>query len=131
MDAYRQHLTRFVHQTGMFMRPVFSAAKATSPSERVAYAEGEDERVLRAAQVAVDEGLAKPILVGRPAVIEARIKKAGLHITLGIDFHDGRPRGRSALPHLLGGLPQAHGPPRRDAGGRQDACAAPTPPSPR
>ena len=82
LDTYRQHLTRFVYQTGMFMRPVFSAAKVAS-HKRVAYAEGEDDRVLRAAQLAVDEGLAKPILIGRPAVIEARIKKAGLHITLG------------------------------------------------
>ncbi|NVM86597.1 malate dehydrogenase (oxaloacetate-decarboxylating)(NADP+) [Variovorax sp. SG517] len=85
MDAYRQHLTRFVYQTGMFMRPVFSAAKIAA-AKRVAYAEGEDERVLRAAQWAVDEGLAKPILVGRPAVIDARIKKAGLHIRAGVDF---------------------------------------------
>ncbi|HEX7867943.1 MAG TPA: NADP-dependent malic enzyme [Variovorax sp.] len=85
MDAYRQHLTRFVYQTGMFMRPVFSAAKIAT-AKRVAYAEGEDERVLRAAQWAVDEGLARPILVGRPAVIEARIKKAGLHIRTGTDF---------------------------------------------
>ncbi|KQX29984.1 NADP-dependent malic enzyme [Variovorax sp. Root434] len=85
MDAYRQHLTRFVYQTGMFMRPVFSAAKIAT-AKRVAYAEGEDERVLRAAQWAVDEGVAQPILVGRPAVIEARIKKAGLHIRAGTDF---------------------------------------------
>jgi malate dehydrogenase (oxaloacetate-decarboxylating)(NADP+) len=84
LDTYRQHLTRFVYQTGMFMRPVFSAAKLAS-AKRVAYAEGEDDRVLRAAQLAVDEGLAKPILIGRPAVIEARIKKAGLHITVGKD----------------------------------------------
>jgi malate dehydrogenase (oxaloacetate-decarboxylating)(NADP+) len=85
MEAYRQHLTRFVYQTGMFMRPVFSAAKIAT-AKRVAYAEGEDERVLRAAQWAVDEGLARPILVGRPAVIEARIQKAGLHIRTGTDF---------------------------------------------
>ncbi|MDP9932490.1 malate dehydrogenase (oxaloacetate-decarboxylating)(NADP+) [Variovorax paradoxus] len=85
MDAYRQHLTRFVYQTSMFMRPVFGAAKIAA-SKRVAYAEGEDERVLRAAQWAIDEGLAQPILVGRPAVIEARIQKAGLHIRAGTDF---------------------------------------------
>ncbi|OUM04111.1 NADP-dependent malic enzyme [Variovorax sp. JS1663] len=84
LESYRQHLTRFVYQTGMFMRPVFSAAKLGS-AKRVAYCEGEDDRVLRAAQLAVDEGLAKPILIGRPAVIEARIKKAGLHIQLGTD----------------------------------------------
>ena len=86
MEAYRQQLSRFVYQTGMFMRPVFTAAKAVpKESKRVAYAEGEDERVLRAAQVAVDEGLAHPILIGRPAVIEARILKAGLRIRIGQD----------------------------------------------
>jgi malate dehydrogenase (oxaloacetate-decarboxylating)(NADP+) len=84
LEAYRQHLTRFVYQTGMFMRPVFTAAKLAT-AKRVAYAEGEDDRVLRAAQEAVDEGLAHPILIGRPAVIEARIKKAGLRIRIGKD----------------------------------------------
>ena len=81
--AYRESLTRFVYQTSMFMRPVFAAAK--SKVQRVAYAEGEDERVLRAVQVAVDDNLAKPILIGRPAVIEARIAKAGLRIQPGVD----------------------------------------------
>ena len=86
MEAYRQQLSRFVYQTGMFMRPVFTAAKAVATgAKRVAYAEGEDERVLRAAQFAVDENLAQPILIGRPAVIAARIEKAGLRIRLGHD----------------------------------------------
>jgi malate dehydrogenase (oxaloacetate-decarboxylating)(NADP+) len=84
MDAYRQSLTRFVYQTGIFMRPVFAAAKAR-PS-RVVYAEGEDERVLRAVQVVLDEGLAKPILVGRPDVIRMRIERAGLRLQPGRDF---------------------------------------------
>ena len=111
LDTYRQHLTRFVYQTGMFMRPVFSAAKLAS-AKRVAYAEGEDDRVLRAAQLAVDEGLAKPILIGRPAVIEARIKKAGLHITVGKDVEcvdpEDDPRFRTYWEtyHQLGGLPR-------------------------
>jgi len=83
-EAYTQSLTRFVYQTGMIMRPVFMAAKAAQ-GQRVVYAEGEDERVLRAAQAAVDERLAQPILIGRPAVIEARIAKAGLRIRLGHD----------------------------------------------
>ncbi|QNN56238.1 NADP-dependent malic enzyme [Diaphorobacter ruginosibacter] len=83
IDAYRESLLRFVYQTSMFMRPVFAAAKANV--QRVAYAEGEDERVLRAVQVALDDGLAKPILIGRPAVIEARIAKAGLRMQLGKD----------------------------------------------
>jgi malate dehydrogenase (oxaloacetate-decarboxylating)(NADP+) len=86
MDAYYQQLSRFVYQTGMFMSPVFTAAKAVKKeAKRVAFAEGEDERVLRAAQVAVDDGLAHPILIGRPAVIEARLAKAGLRIQLGRD----------------------------------------------
>ena len=86
MDAYREQLSRFVYQTGMFMRPVFSAAKAVpKANKRVAFAEGEDERVLRAAQMAVDDGLAHPILIGRPAVIEARLIKAGLRLRLGVD----------------------------------------------
>jgi malate dehydrogenase (oxaloacetate-decarboxylating)(NADP+) len=84
MDAYRQSLTRFVYQTGMVMRPVFAAAKA-KPA-RVVYAEGEDERALRAVQVVLDEGLAKPILVGRPAVIESRIARAGLRMKPGRDL---------------------------------------------
>ena len=83
IEAYRESLTRFVYQTSMFMRPVFATAK--TKVQRVAYAEGEDERVLRAVQVAVDDGLAKPILIGRPAVIEARIAKAGLRIQPGVD----------------------------------------------
>ncbi len=81
-EAYHQSLTRFVYQTGMIMRPVFQAAKSSS-RKRVVYAEGEDERVLRAAQLAIEDGLATPILIGRPAVIEARIAKAGLRMKLG------------------------------------------------
>jgi malate dehydrogenase (oxaloacetate-decarboxylating)(NADP+) len=83
-EAYTQSLTRFVYQTGMIMRPVFVAARQAQ-GRRVAYAEGEDERVLRAAQLALDEKLAQPILIGRPAVIEARIAKAGLRFKLGQD----------------------------------------------
>jgi malate dehydrogenase (oxaloacetate-decarboxylating)(NADP+) len=84
-DAYTQSLTRFVYQTGMIMRPVFTAARAAG-GQRVAFAEGEDDRVLRAAQLALDEKLARPILIGRPAVIEARIARAGLRIKLGRDL---------------------------------------------
>jgi malate dehydrogenase (oxaloacetate-decarboxylating)(NADP+) len=84
LDAYRQSLTRFVYQTGMFMRPVFAQAKARPA--RVAYAQGEDERVLRAIQVVIDEGMAHPILIGRPAVIQMRIERAGLRLKSGTDF---------------------------------------------
>ncbi|RRD67182.1 NADP-dependent malic enzyme [Comamonadaceae bacterium OH2310_COT-174] len=87
--AYRESLQRFVYQTGMFMKPVFQAAK--QQLRRVAYAEGEDERVLRAAQVAVDDGLARPILIGRPAVIAERIQRAGLRIRLGQDVENVNP----------------------------------------
>ena len=84
LDTYRQSLTRYVYQTGMLMRPVFAAAKA-KPA-RVVYAEGEDERVLRAVQVVIDEGLAKPLLVGRPEVVKMRIERASLRLAAGRDF---------------------------------------------
>jgi malate dehydrogenase (oxaloacetate-decarboxylating)(NADP+) len=82
-DAYRDQLNRFVYQSGTTMEPVFAAAKQAP--RRIVYAEGEDERVLRAAQVAVDEGLARPVLVGRTDVITARIAKLGLRMKLGAD----------------------------------------------
>jgi len=87
LAAYRQSLERFVYQTGMFMRPVFSAAKAAfgKGMARVIYAEGEDERVLRAVQVALDEGIAQPTLIGRPEVIAKRIERAGLRLKIGQD----------------------------------------------
>jgi len=86
MEAYREQLARYVYQTGMLMRPVITAAKMLPDEQkRVAYADGEDERVLRAAQVAIDDHIARPILIGRPAVIEARIAKAGLRMQLGVD----------------------------------------------
>jgi malate dehydrogenase (oxaloacetate-decarboxylating)(NADP+) len=83
LDRYRQSLTRFVAHTAMFMRPVFEGARAKP--RRVAFADGEDERVLRAAQALVDEKLARPILIGRPAVIAARVKRAGLRFVAGHD----------------------------------------------
>jgi malate dehydrogenase (oxaloacetate-decarboxylating)(NADP+) len=83
LEAYRQRLSQFVYQSGGAMQPVFAAAKR-SP-KRVIYAEGEDERVLRAAQVVVDEGLARPLLVGRPDVIGQRIEKFGLRLKPGVD----------------------------------------------
>ncbi|MFP5466684.1 MAG: NADP-dependent malic enzyme [Gammaproteobacteria bacterium] len=92
MEAYKESLSRFVTQTGILMRPIFNAAKAIPASKkRVAYADGEDERALRAAQMAIDDGLATPILIGRPAVINARIQKAGLRIRLGVDVENVNP----------------------------------------
>ncbi|HKW38101.1 MAG TPA: NADP-dependent malic enzyme [Burkholderiales bacterium] len=82
--AYHQRLLQFVYHSGLLMKPIFQAAKQ-SP-KRIVYAEGEEERVLRAAQVVVDEGLARPILVGRPAIIEDRLSRFGLRIKPGVDF---------------------------------------------
>ena len=84
LDAYRDSLTRFITHTGLFMSPVFATARAQP--RRVVYAEGEDERVLRAVQAAIDEGLTRPILIGRPGVIETRISRASLRIRAGTDF---------------------------------------------
>jgi malate dehydrogenase (oxaloacetate-decarboxylating)(NADP+) len=83
LEAYRQRMARFMYQSGASMEPVFAAAKITS--KRVLFAEGEDDRVMRAAQIIVDEGLARPILVGRPAVIGDRIRSLGLRLSPGAD----------------------------------------------
>ncbi|OWT70350.1 MULTISPECIES: NADP-dependent malic enzyme [unclassified Achromobacter] len=84
MEAYRQKLMGFVYHSGQLMRPLFQQAKKAP--KRVIYADGEDERVLRAVQTVVDEKLAQPILIGRPAVIQMRIEKAGLRLSAGSDF---------------------------------------------
>ena len=78
--AYRDRLARFVYQSGLSMEPIFAVAR--SAPKRVAYAEGEDERVLRAAQVAIDEQIARPVLIGRPDIINAEISKLGLRLKL-------------------------------------------------
>ena len=83
-DAYHERLVQYVYHSGLLMKPIFQAAKK-SP-KRIVYAEGEEERVLRAVQVVVDEGLAKPILVGRPAVVERRLSQFGLRLKPGVDF---------------------------------------------
>jgi len=83
LKAYRESLSQFVTNTGLFMRPLFLGAKAAP--RRIAYAEGEDERVLRAAQIAIDEGIAFPILVGRPDVINLRAERAGLRLQPGVN----------------------------------------------
>ncbi|ASR88839.1 NADP-dependent malic enzyme [Alcaligenes faecalis] len=81
MDAYRQKLIAMTYHTGPLMRPLYMQAKAAP--KRIIYADGEDERVLRAVQTVVDEKLALPILVGRPSVIDMRVKKAGLRLEAG------------------------------------------------
>ncbi|MEY4253854.1 MAG: NADP-dependent malic enzyme, partial [Pseudomonadota bacterium] len=85
MDAYREKLQSLVYASGAAMKPVFSAAKRGT-RKRICFAEGEDERVLRAAQIVLDEALAKPILIGRPSVISQRIERFGLRMTEGVDY---------------------------------------------
>jgi malate dehydrogenase (oxaloacetate-decarboxylating)(NADP+) len=81
--AYNDRLNNFVFRTGLLMKPVFEQAR--SAPQRVVYAEGEEETVLRAVQVVVDQGLARPILIGRPEIIEKRIRRAGLRLKVGVD----------------------------------------------
>ena len=84
LAAYTQSLEQFVYHSGLIMKPLFTAAKAAP--RRVVYAEGEDERVLRAVQIVVDEGLARPILIGRPQVVEQRLERLGLRVRQGKEF---------------------------------------------
>jgi malate dehydrogenase (oxaloacetate-decarboxylating)(NADP+) len=85
MDAYRERLQSFVYASGSMMKPIYNAAKHAA-KKRVVYAEGEEERVLRACQIVVDEGLARPTLIGRPTVIAQRIEKFGLRLQAGRDY---------------------------------------------
>ena len=85
MTGYIDRLQEFVYHSGNFMKPLLSAAKRAD-KRRVVYAEGEEERVLRAVQVVVDEQLAQPILIGRPAVIQSRLERFGLRMREGVDF---------------------------------------------
>ncbi len=85
MEAYRERLQNFVYASGTTMKPIYTAAKR-GLKKRVAYSEGEEERVLRAAQIVSDEGLARPTLIGRPVVIAERIEKFGLRLKAGLDY---------------------------------------------
>jgi len=84
VEAYRQRLSQRVIRSGLMMKPIFEAARAHP--QRLVYTDGEEERVLRAAQVVVEEGLARPILIGRPEVVEARVEKLGLRLEAGRDY---------------------------------------------
>ena len=89
IQAYRDQLQQFVYHSGTFMKPIFAIAKtalAAGGKSRVVFAEGEEERVLRAVQVVIDEKIAKPILIGRPAVIDKRLERFGLRMRAGVDF---------------------------------------------
>jgi malate dehydrogenase (oxaloacetate-decarboxylating)(NADP+) len=88
-SAYREQLQQFVYHSGTFMKPIFAVAKkavAAGGRARIVFSEGEDERVLRAVQVAVDESLARPIVIARPAVLERRLQRYGLRMRPGVDF---------------------------------------------
>jgi malate dehydrogenase (oxaloacetate-decarboxylating)(NADP+) len=85
MEAYREKLESFVYASGTTMKPIFTAAKRAL-KKRIAYSEGEEERILRAAQIVVDEGIARPTLIGRPAVIARRIEPFGLRLQEGLDY---------------------------------------------
>ena len=85
MDAYRDKLQNFVYASGTMMKPIFDAARRAT-KKRVAFSEGEEERVLRAVQIVVDEGLARPTLIGRPAIISQRIEKFGLRLREELDY---------------------------------------------
>jgi len=84
LDSYRDRLNQFVYQSGFVMKPVFAAAKQSPRT--VVYADGEEERILRAAQVVVDEGMARPLLIGRPEVIERRVERLGLRLKRDADY---------------------------------------------
>ncbi|MBI4756894.1 MAG: NADP-dependent malic enzyme [Betaproteobacteria bacterium] len=99
--AYRQQLTDFVYHSGTIMKPVVRAARAAA-RKRVIYAEGEDERVLRAIRVILEEGLAEPTLIGRPSVIEMRIKRYGLNLVPGRDFQVVNPESDPRYRELWG-----------------------------
>ncbi|KAA1014353.1 NADP-dependent malic enzyme [Paraburkholderia panacisoli] len=87
MEAYQQHLQQFVYHSGTTMKPIFQLARGVEPEKkRIVFAEGEEERVLRAIQIIVDEKLARPILIGRPAVIEQRMARYGLRLIAGQDY---------------------------------------------
>lgn len=89
IQAYRDQLQQFVYHSGTFMKPIFAIAKdalSAGGKSRIVFAEGEEERVLRAVQVVIDEKLAKPTLIGRPAVIDKRLERFGLRMRPGVDF---------------------------------------------
>jgi malate dehydrogenase (oxaloacetate-decarboxylating)(NADP+) len=105
LRAYRDQLIQFVYTSGLIMKPVFEAAKKNP--KRVVFCEGEDQRVLHAVQTVVDEGLARPIVIGRPEVVQPRLEKLGLRMRPGTDFelvnpnNDPRFRDYSQLYHEI------------------------------
>src|SRR5690606_32742312 len=107
MEAYRHTLMSLVYHTGQLMRPLFMQAKEAP--KRVIYADGEDERVLRAVQTVVDENMAHPILIGRPSVIEMRIKKFGLRLERGSNIEVVNPEDDDRFNETWSGYYQIRG----------------------
>jgi len=108
LDAYREKLQSFVYASGTIMKPIFTLAKRAA-HKRVAYAEGEEERVLRAVQVVVDENLARPTLIGRPAVIAQRVEKFGLRLVQGRDYDVVNTEDDHRYPHRCHAAAQGRG----------------------
>lgn len=104
MDAYKDQLNRFIYRSGLVMKPIFAAAKSIE-RQRVIFANGEDERILRAAQILIEDGIAAPILIGRPNVIDVRSRRFGLRIKAGVDYElinpDDDPRYRDYVDLLI------------------------------
>lgn len=104
MEAYKDLLNRFVYRSGLVMKPIFAAAKSIE-RQRVIFANGEDERILRAAQILIEDGIADPILIGRPNVVDVRSRRFGLHIQAGKDYElinpEDDPRYREYVDLLL------------------------------
>ncbi len=124
-DAYREKLQTFVYASGQTMKPIFALAKRAA-TKRVAYAEGEEERVLRAVQVVVDEGLARPTLIGRPGGHRRSASRSfGLRLQDGRDYDDRQHRQRPPLPRLLADLPPHDRAQGRHRAVRQDRDAPP------
>ncbi len=116
-DAYLDRLNRFVFRSGLIMKPIFTAAKSAE-KKRVIYSDGEDERVLRAAQVVLEEGIAIPTLIGRPQVIESRLQRYGLKIKIGKDFDIINPEDDPRYRDYVDLLGQSDWTARHNTGGR-------------
>ena len=117
----REKLGQFVYRTGLLMKPVYDRAR--SDRKRVVYAEGEEETVLRAVQTVIDEGLAFPILIGRPDVIDTRIERLGLRMRAGVDFELTNINDDPRFNDYWQQLPRADRASRRDPGGGEEPAA--------
>ena len=112
LEAYKQQLNTSVYRSAFISAAVFEVAR--TDDRRIVFAEGEDQRVLHAVNAMIEEATARPILIGRPDVIESRCERNAIPLKVGRDFELGEPRGRPALPRILGHLPRADAAPRRD-----------------